>query len=633
MHKQNKVYGKIKYSRNPNLEHKYRELRAKSKQSINGDYKSFITLSENNIQKNVKSFWAYLRSKRTVVGSPNEMNYAGVTSSNPKEIADMFADFFQSVYVAGDCPTLYSVKNLPVTSVNLCKIDVNIDVLFEKLINLDIHKSAGLDKIPPVFLSNCSPTLCLPLSFIYETSLNTGVFPTLWKSAIVTPLFKSDNRSNISNYRPISGLPCIAKVLESLVTDLIFKTFKDVISENQHGFFSGRSCQTNLCIYNNFLATALDAALQVDAIYFDFKKAFDRVDHYILLQKLEYYGIGDPLLSWINSYLRNRIQFVKFKNCLSKKIVVHSGVPQGSHLGPVLFLIFINDLSYVFTECQFLFFADDLKIFRIISNRSDCMLLQNEIAKLLAWCNKNNMILNTTKCKVISFSRKKHLIDTTYAISDSPLPRVTLINDLGVIFDSELRFINQVNNVIARAFKMAGFIMRQCWEFRSVEVLKTMYFALVRSHLEYCSLIWAPLYNIHIKRLERVQSKFVNFLLYKLNIDRSQMTYLERINVMGLNSLEVRRIRLTLIFGHKLLNNLIDCSDLLSLLNFRVPPRTTRKLDQFSLNYSRTDIGRNSPINRMMKYFNTYIPNNFNYNCSVASFRSRIKYFIDDVAI
>lgn len=302
-----------------------------------------------------------------------------------------------------------------------------------------------------------------------------------------------------------------------------------------------------------------------------------------------------------------------------------SGVPQGSHLGPILFLIFVNDLANIFTNCEFLFYADDLKIFRKISNSQDCSLMQLEINKLSKWCLLNRMELNSSKCKIITFSRKKSPILHPYFISRSPLLRVNLINDLGVIFDSELRFIEHINYISAKAFKMAGFIMRRCWEFSNTEVLKSLYFSLVRSHLEYCSVIWSPYYQTHIKRLERVQIKFVNFLLYKMRIDKSRFSHQERLQLINIDSLERRRIFLTLVFGFKIITNVTNCSELLALINFRVPSRNTRSHDMFLTNRSRTDVGRNNVANRIMHLFNTYIPINFNFDCTPTTFKKKLK--------
>ena len=383
-----------------------------------------------------------------------------------------------------------------------------------------------------------------------------------------------------------------------------------------------------MCVYTNFLISALEQCSQVDAIYFDCRKAFDRVSHHILIEKLRLYGVCDPLLSWLKSYLQGRRQIVKMGSVMSNEIAVHSGVPQGSHLGPILFLIFINDLGFTFKSSHCLFFADDLKIYRKINSMNDSKLLQDDIDCLVSWCSENKMELNTSKCKFISFTRKRNPVTHTYIVNGLHLCRVDSVTDLGVLFDSELRFTGHINWVIAKAFKMLGFIMRQCHDFRDIEVLKTIYFSLVRSHLDYCCAIWSPCYNVHISRLERVQMKFVNFLLFKLHIDKTTLSHEERRGIVGIESLASRRMQLTLTFGHKILINSVDCMDLLAMLNFRVPARNTRQQKTFHLNASRTDVGINEFTQRFMKLYNRYIPSDFDYNCSVLSFKNSLKMFL-----
>lgn len=171
---------------------------------------------------------------------------------------------------------------------------------------------------------------------------------------------------------------------------------------------------------------------------------------------------------------------------------------------------------------------------------------------------------------------------------------------------------------------MTGFVMRQCWDFDNVETLKSVYFALVRSLLEYCSIVWSPFYKTHIDRIERVQSRFVNFLLYKININPHMLAYPEWLRLIGLESLESRHNHLSLSFGHKILNNSVNSPELLGLINFRVPSRPTRQQELFSLNHSRTDIGKNNPINQMMRLFNK-LPFDFDLNCSLNSFKNKLK--------
>ena len=550
------------------------------------------------------------------------MTYGDVSADCPGDITNLFARFFQSVYVRHvDVP----VRMPELNDVVISDIIVDSDLVFAKLVELDRTKGPGPDRIPPAFLFNCSPTLAVPLSLIYNQSLRSGVFPSLWKLAHITALFKGGDRSDISNYRPISGLDSSAKVLEMIVVDALCNGFHGSISVYQHGFVPGRSCQTNLCLYTNFLATALERGSQVDSVYFDCRKAFDRVSHQILIKKLKLYGVSDPLLSWLKSYLEDRRQMVKLDSVLSNEITVHSGVPQGSHLGPILFLIFVNDLGSVFDSSSCLLFADDLKIYRRIDSMNDCLLLQGDIDRLTSWCSQNNVELNISKCKFISFTRKRQPTLHVYTVDGVRLSRVTSVTDLGVVFDSELRFTSHIDWVISKAFRMLGFVLRQCHDFKDVEVLKIVYYSLIRSHLEYCCPIWSPHYGVHISRLERVQMKFVNFLLFKLRIDKAPLSHDERRIIVGMDSLELRRIKLTLTFGHKILINRIDCTDLLAFLNFRVPARDTRLRETFHLNASRTDVGINEFCNRFMRLYNKYIPHDFDYSCSIFSFKNSLR--------
>jgi len=599
----NKIFNKLKKDASPAIECRYRQLRVQSKLAIKNDYKKFLESTQQRILENIRSFWGYLKSKRVVAGYPSQMKYNNNISHDAEVISNMFADFFQSVYRAHHVNT-FNIESIPLGNINLCNIEMNSDVVFNKFVDLDTNKGPGPDGIPPLFVRNCSPTLAWPMSIIFSMSISCKTFPSNWKIGTVTPLLKSGDRSDVTNYRPITGLSCFAKVLESIVKDTFFSAFKNNISENQHGFFPERSCETNLVVYTNFLSGAIDSQCQVDSVYFDFKKAFDTVDHSILIRKLGRYGVGDPLLSWINSYLTQRTQIVKFNGNKSKEIYVHSGVPQGSHLGPALFLVFINDLCNNLKHCQYLFFADDLKIFRRISSDYDCIMLQQDIDALTNWCINNGMVLNCSKCQVISFTRKRQLVNCNYVVEGTQVKRTNLIKDLGVLFDNELRFIHHIDYVVAKAFRMLGFTLRQCWDFNNIATLKTIYYALVRSHLEYCSIVWSPLYKIHIKKIERVQSKYMSFLLRKLHIDPQNIPLPERHNLSGLVSLETRRECLALCFGHKIINGHINCSSLLGLIDFRVPSRATRLTELFRVRPSRSDVGKNEPINRVMTLLN-----------------------------
>ena len=278
-----------------------------------------------------------------------------------------------------------------------------------------------------------------------------------------------------------------------------------LLINQQFGFRPRKSTELNLLTQVDFLLDALERGYQVDTIYTDFSKAFDRVPHNILLHKLKMIGLDEPLLSWCKSYLSDRRQIVKIGTFLSKIIHVPSGVPQGSHLGPLLFNIFINDINECFTTCLFLLFADDLKLSCIIKSPDDCGKLQYDLNNLVDWCEINGMELNPTKCKIMTYTRSRNTIDSDYMIGCHSLERTSLFKDLGVTLDTSLQFSHHLDNVINKAFQMLGFIKRCTQDFTSTIALKTPYCALVRPHLEYASCVWSLFYGVHIDVLQRIE--------------------------------------------------------------------------------------------------------------------------------
>lgn len=226
-------------------------------------------------------------------------------------------------------------------------------------------------------------------------SLKDGVFPNQWKISRVVPVFKKGDPSNIKNYRPISILSCCSKLFESLVCPLLANHVKSILHSAQHGFRRGRSVETNLIEFLSYLSTVVDGGGQVDGVYTDFSSAFDKVSHSLLIMKLESVGIAGCMLDWFRTYLNNRTQTVSAAGFISETYRARSGVPQGSHLGPVLFNIFINDIVSEIHHCRFLLYADDLKLYTTVSTAQDAKLLQGDIDRISVWCERNGMVLNS----------------------------------------------------------------------------------------------------------------------------------------------------------------------------------------------------------------------------------------------
>lgn len=243
-----------------------------------------------------------------------------------------------------------------------------------------------------------------------------GIFPSEWKKGIIVPIYKSGNRNEIDNYRPITILDSISKVIESIIYDIIYSYVSHSIIPQQHGFVKERSTVTNLTSFSGFLLNNMGQGRQVDVVYTDFSKAFDKVEHSILLSKLYSFDFTDFFIKWFSSYLKDRFLSVRVNSDYSLSFCATSGVPQGSHLGPLLFLLQINDIADSIMHCVYLLYADDLKIFRIITSENDCKLVQADINNLLKWSIDNKLSLNPKKCSVISFFRSNSFIDNKCVI-------------------------------------------------------------------------------------------------------------------------------------------------------------------------------------------------------------------------
>jgi hypothetical protein len=483
---------------------------------------------------------------------------------------------------------------------------ISTDDILRHLLKLKPSSASGDDALPGFILKDCAQILVTPLHFLYNLILTTSVYPCLWKVGKICPIFKSGKKNIISNYRPVTILPHISKVFESIIYSYIYTNVQNVISEHQHGFFRGRSTSTNLSCISHFISAALDKNTQVDVIYTDFSKAFDRIDHNILLNKLRHFGFSDCLLNLFESYLSDRFCYVNVLGFYSARLVVNSGVPQGSNLGPLLFLLFINDIVEIFS-LNVLLFTDDVKLYSTIRDISDCMRLQSNVDVLYGWCRSNGLPLNRDKCYILSFSRKTKPLMFDYSIGNALLTRCFTFKDLGVTFDAQFTFNEHVDIIVASSVKTLGFIFRSCKRFRSESCLRALYFTLVRSKLEYCSIVWSPIYRRGVDALESVQRKFAKYLLFKLIAEfpprgtPNSVLY----DMANLRSLNMRRNDSFLIFLYKIIHGIINSPFLLSQIYFNVPRANLRSGRFFNVPRAVTNILHRSPLYTACTLFNS----------------------------
>jgi hypothetical protein len=412
------------------------------------------------------------------------------------------------------------------------------------------------------------------------------------------------------------------------VCDKIVPSILPCLNEAQHGFVKGMSTVTNLACYSDYLLTNLKDCVQIDAIYTDFAKAFDRVPHKVLIGKLRQLGFSGSLLNWISCYLDGRIQNVKIGNSISHAIEVTSGVPQGSHLGPILFALFINDLCGIFKFAKILLYADDGKIYLPINSVFDVIHLQSDLNRLVDWCYCNQMELNVSKCEMITFSRKPEhrRIDSAYFINDEPLRKVSVVRDLGVLFDKRVTFKEQVDSVVSKASMTLGFVKRQAKEFNSPLVTKSLYCALVRSIIEYASVVWMPHTATDIRRIESVQKQFLLFALRHLYLNHGFQLppYVDRLQIIDLRSLEVRRSVSCCMFVYDVLVERLRVASLSSSLVVRESGRTLRSSSQTQLvvPFAASNYEANAVIGRCCRKFNLVF-DLFDRNYSREWFRDR----------
>jgi hypothetical protein len=603
--KKNKCSRKRKFSVYHN--NVFKGLRSSLKVRIEHEHRNYLNRIETEVKNNIKNFWAYVNSKRKSFSPENMMNWNNITYCGP-EIAGGFADFFRSVYNQSsvDCCKVEDLRNVEsLTDVVLGSISSE-----EVVAGIRSLKSSGLggpDGVPSFIVKGCSEVLIEPLKFIFNLSISTSCFPSKWKVARVVPIFKSGHRNNIANYRPISILNNFAKVFERIIYSSIFRQVRHVISDKQHGFLPGRSTTTNLMVLTNELSSVLDKGGQMDVIYMDFTKAFDTVSHAVLLEKLNKIGFNMNLIKLMKSYLKDRTQYVSISNVKSPVYQCTSGVPQGSNLGPLLFLMFINDLPLNINESMCLMFADDVKVFKPVMRFEDCRKLQEDVNNISCWCHSNKLNLNISKCCVLTFTRQHNPLNYTYNVSGINLDKVASYKDLGVVFNANLSFNPHIESLVAKANRQLGFIMRTCCNFSDTNTFSFLYKALVRSILEYAVEVWNPYTCDMIIVLERMQNKFLRLLFFKTfghSCPREFPTS-ELRAIFRYDSLKLRREVKSLSFLYNVLNNKIDCIYFTSKLNIYVSPIARRTSFSFFIPRSRTVNNYNTPLIRIPRLFNS----------------------------
>ena len=499
----------------------------------------------SNIKRNPKGFHRYISRMKNSPSSVGPLTVRGLTSSDPRIMALTFDDAFSSVYVTNSIPNNY-IDHHPATNSTLSYVFTTPEAVYNVIMSLKTDSSMGPDNIHPLLLKKCAVPLSQILCYIFNLSMLTGEVPEQWKFSYVTPIYKKGSRSEALNHRPIclSCAPC--KIHERLIADDLadFCSDNNIISECQFGFVKGRSVEDSLLLTYDFIARKVDEGNQCDVILFDFTKAFDKVSHPLLLRKLQNIGITGLLHNWIANFLTGRFTTTRICGVSGDPREVLSGVPQGSVLGPLLFIIFINFITEG-CESQFSLFADDLKLYATASTPQECSSLQRDIDRL--HLNASNLLVqfNASKCLSVHFPANKSPLQA-YQLNGTPIAAVNSARDLGVIIDRDLKFHQHVNSTYGKAHGLASNLLSHTSN-RSLFFMKELYVSHVRPILTFASPVWNTGYIGDSRKLESVQRRWTREVR-----GFGELPYSDRLQKLNLSSIKGRLQRTDLIYCWKI---------------------------------------------------------------------------------
>ena len=472
-----------------------------------------------------------------------------------REKAEALSEHYDSIFTNEDLTDIPCLLTPPAPRIKELALDVNgIQKLLKKL---DPKKANGPDQISTYILKECAEEIAPILTNMFTTSLATGTTPSLWRTANIVAIFKKGSKMSTENYRPVSLTSVVCKVLEHIIHRHIMNHCDqhNLLRSHQHGFRQNHSCESQLILSMEDIYRQHDKNKQVDMLILDFTKAFDTVPHQRLLMKLKHYGIDSNLHRWISSWLTERTQQVVVDGDYSSCKQVRSGVPQGTVLGPLMFLLYINDIGDHLNHSTIRLFADDCLLYRTISNQDDADRLQDDLDKLQEWTETWQMNFNAKKCYLLSTHSKRDPALNRYRLNGEEIAKTSHHSYLGVELQDDGKWTKHIENCTKKANRALGFIRRnfgRCPE----SIKESLYTAMVRPHLEYASGAWSPHLKKDINRLDNIQRKASRFVKSCNSRDPGTVTGL--LADLGWNSLKQRRTKHDLTLFYQAVNGHIE---------------------------------------------------------------------------
>ncbi|KAL5269743.1 hypothetical protein ACHWQZ_G003270 [Mnemiopsis leidyi] len=540
---------------------------------LNIDIRDAINLEFNRrelkavatVKKNPRFFFSYAKKHSKLRSNVGPLkDEGGNLQTDPKTMADILQQQYSSVFTDPANPRIRdTTSNLPQPTCRIEDIEFSTEDIMKAIDEIDTYSSTSHECIPACILKACKEPLSSPIHMLWEQSFSKGAIPQSLKEQFITPIYKKESKADPANYRPVSLTSHVIKVFERVIRNHLTNYLEGnfLLSNKQHGFRKGRSCLTQLLSHYESILKNLNSGKETDVIYLDFSKAFDKVDHGLLLKKLKFYGIAGKLFAWIRDFLTNRKQIVTVDGVHSEPTDVLSGVPQGTVLGPLLFLIDINDLEEVVHSSTAASFADDTRLTTSISQEGDTAQLQDDLNRVVEWSIQNNMVLHEGKFEYLCYrtgsskwlqempftcQQMEYITPAGFTLNPKPSVR-----DLGVTLTPDYHWSTHINQIAAGARRLASWALG-VFRDRSSVVMLTLWKSLIRCKLEYCCPLWHPHKLEDVRALEDVQRFFTRHILGMKGAD-----YWERLSKLKLQSLQRRRERYIIIHVWKTLHNMV----------------------------------------------------------------------------
>ena len=576
MRKRTKLRKNLKETTHPIRRHsilaKLTEIELKMQESYKAQRENEENRAVSAIKTNSKYFYSYARKhqKTTIpVGPLNDSS--GNLVSDPGGMAKVLAEQYNRAFSDPRAVPTRQNMNDQLPSESIEDIEFSEAHIINAINELGNKSAAGPDRFPAILLKNCKEALAKPLYLIRRTSLDSGQIRTILKQSVIIPIYKDGDRKVPKNYRPVALTSHIIKTFEKVLRNALVSFIEEnnLLNPNQHGFRTGRSFLTQLVQHYDRIIAHMEEGKNVDVVYLDFSKAFDKLDFTVTLSKIHNMGIHGKLQEWIYCFLSGRKQTVSVCGRLSEPQPVISGVPQGSVLGPLLFLILLGDIDQEVNHCTVSSFADDTRILGPVSNQEDMENIQADLNSVYNWSKNNNMTFNDDKFECLRYGKQPNRSnnDVYMANNNMPIEIKPSVRDLGVLMSSTATFADHISAKVLSANKKVAWILRT-FQTRDPELMLTLWKSLVLPVLDYCCQLWAPCSAGQIQQVENVQKEYLNKIR-----GMTRLNYWEQLSTLKLYSLQRRRERYVIIYVWKILENLVP--------NFGIQSRTNPRTGRF----------------------------------------------------